>query len=172
MPFNSFCMGHQICSTSLHLRTFFSSSSRILNVAGNKITVLIPRLENSAFSVNFLFKPVLPGQCQGKYKFSSVGGNALPPTSKMLIFVYSWNMMKHVSKKVYSQVSISSGCEFQVIQKYSVISGGGGGAPDFFKCTLKVAKGPVRLFTEVKCLQAYSRVPKCLDFHMNWHIRL
>lgn len=33
-------------------------------------------------------------------------------------------MMKHVSKKVYSQVSISSGCEFQVIQKYSVIGGG------------------------------------------------
>lgn len=75
--------------------------------------------------------------------------------------------MKHVSKKVYSQVSISSGCEFQVIQKYSLITEGGGRAPDFFKCTLKVAEGPVRLFTEVKYLQVCSTVSKCLDLHMN-----
>lgn len=76
------------------------------------------------------------------------------------------------SKKCIPKSAFQVGVNFKLFRNIQSSVGGGGGAPDFFKCTLEVAKGPARLFREVKYLQAYSRVPKCPDFHMNGHIRL
>jgi len=69
-------------------------------------------------------------------------------------------------KKCIPKSAFQVGVNFKLFRniKSSVY---GGRAPDFFKCTLKVAEGPVRLFTEVKYLQACSTVSKCLDFHLN-----
>lgn len=74
-------------------------------------------------------------------------------------------------KKCIPKSAFQVGVNFKLFRNIQSLVEGGG-APDFFKCMLLVAEWSVRLFTEVKYLQAFNTVSKCLDFHLNWPVWL